>query len=551
MTLAETTLRPPAVLSLGREVIKEIDLPPGLTQELKDHDAVNILQQLPLLSTIREKPAGGIPILGNLVNSILNHIIWLKVTSANILQLLVQPSDEGQGLAVKIPLDMVAGLNTPLVKTIVEMHMQTEVQAIITVNASERGHTHLVLEDCSNSHGSLRISLLQKLSFLVNSLANKVMSLLVPALPKLVKTQLCPVIKEAFEDMHVDLLSLVRGPAHSRAQQPGQMRHHCHLAAKWGILRQTQAIVCIDGRAPAPISLGSNHLEFDPLSPAIKGNVIQLKLGERQQVESKGYTQNISPSDLSSNPGFPTQRPEYAPAKLVNSQGNVTKWFKESAVSLTVPALDNTPFSLTVRQDVVNAAVAALLPQEELIVLLDYVLPELARQLKSSIKVISTKAADQLGPTQMVKILTQETPDLLLDQGTAKVAQLIVLEVFATNEAHRPFFTLGIHGCCEASSEAQFYTRDDRLMLSFNEISSDRIHLMNSGIGLFNPELLKNVTTEILNSVLLPNQNGKLRPGISIPMVKALGFEEASSFLTKLAAMDKNKDSAVDSTERG
>ncbi|XP_042787173.1 BPI fold-containing family B member 1 isoform X1 [Panthera leo] len=451
VTLAETTLRPPAVLSLGREVIKE-----RLTQELKDHDAVNILQQLPLLSTIREKPAGGIPILGNLVNSILNHIIWLKVTSANILQLLVQPSDEGQGLAVKIPLDMVAGLNTPLVKTIVEMHMQTEVQAIITVNASERGHTHLVLEDCSNSHGSLRISLLQKLSFLVNSLANKVMSLLVPALPKLVKTQLCPVIKEAFKDMHVDLLSLVRA---------------------------------------APISLGSNHLEFDPLSPAIKGNVIQLKLG----------------------------------AKLVNSQGNVTKWFKESAVSLTVPALDNTPFSLTVRQDVVNAAVAALLPQEELVVLLDYVLPELARQLKSSIKVISTKAADQLGPTQMVKILTQETPDLLLDQGTAKVAQLIVLEVFATNEAHRPFFTLGI----EASSEAQFYTRDDRLMLSFNEISSDRIHLMNSGIGLFNPELLKNVTTEILNSVLLPNQNGKLRSGISIPMVKALGFEEASSFLTK------------------
>lgn len=36
----------------------------------------------------------------------------LKVTTANILQLQVQPSDEGQGLVVKIPLDMVAGLNT-------------------------------------------------------------------------------------------------------------------------------------------------------------------------------------------------------------------------------------------------------------------------------------------------------------------------------------------------------------------------------------------------------------------------------------------------------
>ncbi|XP_029773925.1 BPI fold-containing family B member 1 isoform X1 [Suricata suricatta] len=451
VTLAGAKLSPPAVLTLGREVIKE-----RLTQGLRDHNAINILQQLPLLSSLREKPAGGIPILGNLVNSILNHIVWLKVTTANILQLQVQPSDEGQGLAVKIPLDMVAGLNTPLVKTIVEMHMQTEVQAIITVNASERGYTRVVLQDCSDSHGSLRISLLQKLSFLVNSLANKVMSLLMPALPKLVKTQLCPVIQEAFEDMRADLLNLVRA---------------------------------------APISLGSNHLEFDPLSPAIKGNVIQLKLE----------------------------------AKLLDSQGKVTKWFKESTASLTVPVLNNSPFSLTVRQDVVNAAIAALLPPEELVVLLDYVLPELAHQLKSSIDVISTKVAQELGPTQLVKILTQETPELLLDQGSAKVAQLIVLEVFPTNEARRPFFTLGI----EASSEAQFYTKDDRLLLNFNDISSDRIHLMNSGIGLFNPELLKNITIEILSSVLLPNQNGKLRSGISISMVKALGFEEASSFLTK------------------
>ena len=42
---------------------------------------------------------------------------------------------------------------------------------------------------------------------------------------------------------------------------------------------------------------------------------------ERQQVESKGYTQNVSPSDLSSNPGFPTQRPEYAPVLLAFLSG--------------------------------------------------------------------------------------------------------------------------------------------------------------------------------------------------------------------------------------
>lgn len=50
----------------------------------------------------------------------------------------------------------------PLVKTIVELHMETEVQAIIRVNTSESGHTHLVLANCSTSRGTLRISLLHK-----------------------------------------------------------------------------------------------------------------------------------------------------------------------------------------------------------------------------------------------------------------------------------------------------------------------------------------------------------------------------------------------------
>lgn len=54
------------------------------------------------------------------------------------------------------------------------------------------------------------------------------------------------------------------------------------------------------------------------------------------------------------------------------------------------------------------------------------------------------QAAAQLGRTQIVKILTQEAPTLLLDKGNAKLAQMIVLEVFASNEVRRPFFTLGI-----------------------------------------------------------------------------------------------------------
>lgn len=57
---------------------------------------------------------------------------------------------------------------------------------------------------------------------------------------------------------------------------------------------------------------------------------------------------------------------------------------------------------------------------------------------------MSLQAAAQLGRTQIVKILTQEAPTLLLDKGNAKLAQMIVLEVFASNEVRRPFFTLGI-----------------------------------------------------------------------------------------------------------
>lgn len=57
---------------------------------------------------------------------------------------------------------------------------------------------------------------------------------------------------------------------------------------------------------------------------------------------------------------------------------------------------------------------------------------------------MSFQAAAQLGPTQIVKIMSQTTPMLILDQGNAKVAQLIVLEIFATDKDSRPLFTLGI-----------------------------------------------------------------------------------------------------------
>ncbi|XP_048205350.1 BPI fold-containing family B member 1 [Perognathus longimembris pacificus] len=443
--LAPATPTPPAVFTLGPEVINSM-----LTQELKEHDATALLHQLPLLSAIRQKTTGGIPLITSLFGSILRHIIWLRVTSANILQLQVQAAVKDQELVVRVPLDMVAGFNTPLVKTIVELHMETEAQAFIGVESSPSGPDRLVLRDCLSSQGSLRVSLLNKLSFLVNSLADNVINLLVPALPQMVKEKLCPVIQAAFDGMYADVLKLVK----------------------------------------EPIFLSPGLLKFDLLSPAIKGSSIQLNLQ----------------------------------AKLLDSKAQVTKWFNDSDTSLALPTQHRAPVSLIIRQNVVSDMVAAIISPEELVILLDFVLPELARELKMSIEAINKTAANKLGPTQIVKIVMSDNPQLFLSQAGAKMAQLIKLEVFATNKDVRPFFTLGI----EASSEIQFYAEDDRLMLNFNDISFERIRLMISDISLFNPDVLKSVLTKILRDTLLPNENGKLRHGIPMSVLKALGYNVAS-----------------------
>lgn len=57
---------------------------------------------------------------------------------------------------------------------------------------------------------------------------------------------------------------------------------------------------------------------------------------------------------------------------------------------------------------------------------------------------MSFQAANKLGPTQMLKIFTQSTPHIVLNEGGATAAQSVVLEVFPTNADTRPFFSLGI-----------------------------------------------------------------------------------------------------------
>lgn len=245
----------------------------------------------------------------------------------------------------------------------------------------------------------------------------------------------------------------------------------------------------------APIALSPGALEFDLLSPAIQDSNILFNLK----------------------------------AKLLDSQARVTNWFNGSATPLMETTPDRAPFSLTVRQDLVNAIVTTLIPQEELVILLRFVIPDVARQLQMDIKEINAEAANKLGPTQMLKIFTHSTPHIVLNEGGATAAQSVVLEVFPTNTDVRPFFSLGI----EASYEAQFFIAENRLMLNFNNVSIERIKLMISDIKLFDPEVLKDTLTKILEYTLLPNENGKLRTGIPMSMPKALGYEKAMWSVSK------------------
>uniref|UniRef100_A0A8C0WMU8 Uncharacterized protein n=1 Tax=Castor canadensis TaxID=51338 RepID=A0A8C0WMU8_CASCN len=136
--------------------------------------------------------------------------------------------------------------------------------------------------------------------------------------------------------------------------------------------------------------------------------------------------------------------------------------------------------------------VAAILPPEELLVLLDFVVKGRPGSGHSDhVGLMSLQASDKLGPTQIVKIVTRKLPQLSLSQDDAKLAQRILLEVFATNKDVRPFFTLGIVSSIICDMGLPIHC-------SCNPPSP----------SLQQPEVLTSILTKILYSSLLPNENG-------------------------------------------
>lgn len=73
-------------------------------------------------------------------------------------------------------------------------------------------------------------------------------------------------------------------------------------------------------------------------------------------------------------------------AKLLDSQARVTNWFNSSVSSLMETTPDGAPFSLLLRQDLVNGVVNTLVPKEELVILLRFVVSPTASRNNSPLR---------------------------------------------------------------------------------------------------------------------------------------------------------------------
>lgn len=82
----------------------------------------------------------------------------------------------------------------------------------------------------------------------------------------------------------------------------------------------------------------------------------------------------------------PTPCPVSPQAKLLDSKARVTNWFNSSVTSLMETTPDGAPFSLLLRQDLVNAIVNTLVPKEELVILLRFVVSPAANRNNSPLR---------------------------------------------------------------------------------------------------------------------------------------------------------------------
>ncbi|XP_034861580.1 BPI fold-containing family A member 1 [Mirounga leonina] len=185
----------------------------ALSNGLLSEGLLGILENLPLLNILKTGggTSGGLleGLLGKVISVVplLNNIIDIKITNAQLLELGLVQSSEGHRLYVTIPLGINLNVNTLLVGRLLKLAVKLNITAEILAVKNEQGKIHLVLGDCIHSPWSLQISLLNGFAPLpVQSLVNSLGSVLNEVLPELVQGEVCPLVNGVLSQLDVTLV---------------------------------------------------------------------------------------------------------------------------------------------------------------------------------------------------------------------------------------------------------------------------------------------------------------------------------------------------------
>ncbi|XP_023442966.1 BPI fold-containing family A member 1-like [Dasypus novemcinctus] len=177
----------------------------ALSNGLLSGNLLGILKSLPLLDILKAQGGTSTGLLGGLlrdVTSIPNGLIDLKVTDVPLFELGLVQSPDGHRLYVNIPLGLILTVKMSLLGSLLELAVKLNITAELSVVQDEQG-SHLVLSDCTQSPGSLEISLLDGLVPIVQNLIDAVTGILTQVFPQLIQGMVCPLVNGILSNLNV------------------------------------------------------------------------------------------------------------------------------------------------------------------------------------------------------------------------------------------------------------------------------------------------------------------------------------------------------------
>ncbi|XP_054837253.1 BPI fold-containing family B member 1-like [Eublepharis macularius] len=206
---------PLAIASLSPQLLQQLISHRMNTQELKDR-----LQGLPLEDVIkkgaREGNRGGgflsgIPLLGGLLNNVIGNILGVKINNVELLKLNIGFDEREAKIIVTIPADIELELKLPLnlFSRLLHLKLYLDIQVGVRVDRDpSTGHVRLIIGNCHNTPGHLRITVLDNANFVVrtvNNVVKLVTDVLEKTLPHLLQKELCPLVNGVVQNV-LDLL---------------------------------------------------------------------------------------------------------------------------------------------------------------------------------------------------------------------------------------------------------------------------------------------------------------------------------------------------------